>query len=110
MEGLVKGDVVVAKYPFSNLSSSKKRPAVVVAKLEGFDPIVCPVSSSYRADKYSVGVSEKDLEDGYLKYESSIRPTSILTLERSLILYKIGHLKEGKINELQERIVQIFNE
>ena len=33
MERLVKGDVVVLPFPFSDLSASKKRPAVVVADI-----------------------------------------------------------------------------
>jgi len=31
MGAFVKGDVVVAPFPFSDLSSTKKRPALVVA-------------------------------------------------------------------------------
>ncbi len=37
MEELVKGDVVVLPFPFSDLSKSKKRPALVVADLQGDD-------------------------------------------------------------------------
>jgi len=40
MEGLVKGDVVVIPFPFSDLSASKKRPAIVVSNLAGDDQIV----------------------------------------------------------------------
>ena len=41
MEELVKGDVVVLPFPFSDLSASKKRPALVVATLRGDDIILC---------------------------------------------------------------------
>jgi len=33
----VKGDVAVTPFPFSDLSSSKRRPALVVARLTGDD-------------------------------------------------------------------------
>jgi len=33
----VKGDVVVVPFPFSNLSQSKRRPALVIASIEGND-------------------------------------------------------------------------
>jgi len=36
----VKGDVVVIPFPFSDLSQSKRRPALVVATLEGDDVIL----------------------------------------------------------------------
>jgi len=36
----VKGDVVVIPFPFSDLSQSKRRPALVLAALEGDDVIL----------------------------------------------------------------------
>lgn len=39
MEKFVKGDVVVIPFPFSDLSASKKRPALVVSNITGDDII-----------------------------------------------------------------------
>ncbi|MCK4735836.1 MAG: hypothetical protein KAT65_25505 [Methanophagales archaeon] len=41
MERFVKGDVVVVPFPFSDLSSAKRRPALVIAELEGDDLSLC---------------------------------------------------------------------
>lgn len=54
MEKLVKGDVVVVPFPFSDLSASKKRPAVVVATLTGDDIICCQITSEARFDEYAI--------------------------------------------------------
>jgi hypothetical protein len=48
----VKGDVVVAPFPFSDLSAAKKRPALVVASLTGDDVILCQITSQTIADNY----------------------------------------------------------
>ena len=40
MERFVKGDVVVVPFPFSDLTYAKRRPALVVAELEGDDLIL----------------------------------------------------------------------
>ena len=40
MEKFVKGDVVVIPLPFSDLSASKKRPALVVSNITGDDIII----------------------------------------------------------------------
>jgi len=41
MERFVKGDIVVIPFPYSDLSSSKKRPAMVLANLKSADFILC---------------------------------------------------------------------
>ena len=33
----MKGDVVVVPFPFSDLTQSKRRPALVLAELDGFE-------------------------------------------------------------------------
>ncbi len=45
MGRFVKGDVVIMPFPFSDLSASKKRPALVVASLAGDDVILCQITS-----------------------------------------------------------------
>lgn len=40
MAKFVKGDVVVVPFPFSDLSSTKRRPALVFATLTGNDLIL----------------------------------------------------------------------
>jgi mRNA interferase MazF len=53
MEKLVKGDVVVVPFPFSDLSQSKRRPALVIASLEGDDAILCQITSKTVKDTYA---------------------------------------------------------
>lgn len=109
MEKLVKGDIVVLPFPFSDLSSSKKRPALVVAVLEGDDVILCQITSqATRADKYSIILDNKDFKYGSLNLTSLIRPNSLFTADKSLILYKVGSLKDNKIREVINNICNII--
>ncbi len=110
MEALVKGDVVVLPFPYSDLSSSKKRPALLVGILEGNDVILCQITSKQREDKYTVNLSDADFKQGKLDLESYIRPNGIFTADKSIILYKIGSIKEAKIQEVIERIIEILNQ
>jgi mRNA interferase MazF len=50
MEKFVKGDIVVIPFPFSDLSGSKKRPALVLANLQGDDIILCQITSQQIKD------------------------------------------------------------
>ena len=51
MGKFVKGDVVVAPFPYSDLTTSKKRPALGIAPLEGDDVILCQITSQMKKDE-----------------------------------------------------------
>ena len=107
MEKLVKGDIVVLPFPFSDLSSAKKRPAMVVSILEGDDIILCQITGQNRDDIYSIMLNEEHFKEGSLKKSSMIRPNRLFTADNSLILYKIGSLKDNKIEVVITAICSI---
>ena len=108
MERFIKGDVVVVPFPFSDLTHAKRRPAVVVAELEGDDLILCQITSQKVRDKYAVPLGDEDFESGTLKRKSNVRPNRIFTADRHIILYRVGHLKSEKTNQIIEKIVEIL--
>jgi mRNA interferase MazF len=90
MGAFVKGDVVVAPFPFSDLSAAKKRPALVIATLTGDDVILCQITSQAVADRYALPLVDSDFTSGSLRQASNIRPNRLFTAERSIILYGIA--------------------
>ncbi len=110
MEKLVKGDVVVLPFPYSDLSSSKKRPALIIATLEGDDIILCQITSRKRYDKYAIELKDSDFAQGKLSVDSYIKPNRIFTADKSIILYKICSVKEKKMNEVIEDLIKILKD
>jgi mRNA interferase MazF len=110
MERFVKGDVVVVPFPFSDLSQSKRRPALVVAKLFGEDLILCQITSQSTIDLYAIALDKNDFEEGELKQNSNIRTNRLFTADRQLILYKVGRLKKDKIDTVIAKIIRILQE
>ncbi|MBI2139387.1 type II toxin-antitoxin system PemK/MazF family toxin [Candidatus Woesearchaeota archaeon] len=108
MGTFVKGEVVVLPFPFSDLSGSKKRPALIIAALTGDDVVLCQITSEARTDEYSVVLNDSDFKAGRLQVESRIRPNRIFTAEKSIISYKIGSLKESKIEDVDHKLKLIF--
>ena len=100
MAEFVKGDVVVVPFPFSDLTQAKRRPALVIAILEGDDIILCQITSKIVKDMYSVPLEDSDFESGSLKQPSNIRPNRIFTADSHIILYRVGNLNQGKITEV----------
>ena len=108
MENFVKGDVVVIPFPFSDLSQAKRRPALVVAILEGDDLILCQITSQNVADKYSITITDDDFDSGSLKQTSNVRPNRIFTADKHIILYRIGNIKPAKTHKVIDKIIEIL--
>ena len=62
MEKFVKGDVVVVPFPFSDLTDAKRRPALILAELDGEDRILCQITSQQLKDRHSIPIDETDFE------------------------------------------------
>ncbi len=108
MATFIKGDVVAIPFPFSNLSQVKRRPALVVADLSGEDLILCQITSQTISDKYAISFADGDFQSGSLKRQSNIRPNRLFTADTHIILYKIGHIKNEKLNEVINKLIQII--
>lgn len=103
----MKGDVVVVPFPFSDLTQAKRRPALVVAVLEGDDLLLCQITSQRIRDSYAIPLEDEDFETGGLKQKSNIRPNRLFTADQRLVLYKAGRLRDEKIREVIRKIVEI---
>ena len=108
MGKFVKGDVVVIPFPFSDLSQSKRRPALVVAPLEGNDAILCQITSKAIKDKYAISIDEADFESGGLRQAGNIRPNRLFTADNHIILYRVGVIKKDKLAQAIEKVVEII--
>src|SRR5260370_39714819 len=109
MGRFVKGDVVVVPFPFSDLTSAKRRPALVIAALTGDDVILCQITSRTVRDSYAIPLTISDFTDGSLQQDSNIRPNRLFTADSNIIVYKVGSLKASKTAEVIAKIVQIIN-
>lgn len=107
MEKFVKGDVVVVPFPFSDLTESKRRPALVIASLTGEDVILCQITSQKILDHYAINLLSSDFQEGGLNQTSNIRPNRLFTADRRIILYKAGQIKSEKLNEVIIKVVEI---
>ncbi len=108
MGRFIKGNVVVVPFPFSNLSQAKRRPALVIADLVGDDLILCQITSHNISDKYSLALNDNDFQSGSLKKKSNLRPNRIFTADNHIILYKVGKIKQKKIDEVIKKIIEII--
>ena len=104
----MKGDVVVVPFPFSDLSTVKRRPALVIAAPGGDDVILCQITSQQIRDRYAVSIADTDFTEGTLRKPSNVRPNRLFSASTNLILYRAGHLNDPVVTSVIDRIVEIL--
>lgn len=108
MAKFIKGEVVIFPFPFSDLSNTKRRPALVLATLKGDDLICCQITSQNNEDTYCVTLIEEDFSIGSLPTSSMIRPNRIFTVDRRIILRSAGMVSKNKLEEVIQKLVDIL--
>lgn len=104
MERFVKGDIVVIEFPFSNLKESKRRPVFILKVPKGDDIIVNQITGDSYERSVEIPITNSDFMNGSLKRISFVRIDKIASIEKSLIKYKVGSLKQIKANEILDNV------
>ena len=104
------GQVVLVPFPFSDLSQTKMRPAVILADAGRNDWILCQITSNPYGDEKAISLTDKDFKSGSLRVTSYVRPGKLFTANSSLIAKKVGDLKRAEINKLIRGVIKLFQE
>jgi mRNA interferase MazF len=102
------GSVVLVRFPFSDLSASKLRPAVVLAGVDRDDWILCQVTSSSYSDARAVEIAESDFASGSLMRTSYARPGKLFSANTSLMQRVVGTLNAPKQKVVVDAVVAIL--
>jgi mRNA interferase MazF len=108
MVALAASSVVVVRFPFSDMSNSKLRPAVVLAGVDRGDWILCQVTSRPYADTDAIPLRNGDFAAGSLVLVSHARPGKRFTANESLIAAAVGSLTNDSFRQIMEAVVGIL--
>lgn len=81
MEDLSIGQIVLVSFPFSDLSSIKLRPCLVIGIAEFNDIVLCQITSNKYASNRAISLKRSDFNQGSIITDSFIRPDKIATLD-----------------------------
>jgi mRNA interferase MazF len=101
-----KGDIILVPFPFTDLSGSKLRPALVLVE-EGDDVVAAFISTILRErfeSDYFVKMNEKNC----LRKDSLIKLNKLATLSHDLIKGKIGELSTDDLKETDKKLMDLF--
>lgn len=102
------GAVVLVRFPFSDLSGSKLRPAVVLANTGRGDWLLCQVTSQPYADRQAVEIAGIDLTSGSFRKPSYARPGKLFTANAGIMTGQIGELRSEKLEEIVRAVISLL--
>ena len=108
MEAPAAGSVVLIPFPFSDLSQSKIRPALVLANAERSDWILCQITSKPYADQRAVRLDQTDFASGGLELTSYVRPGKLFTANEALMIETVGWLRTDKLRVILKAVAGLF--
>lgn len=108
------GSIVLIPFPFTDLTSTKLRPALIISKRrqEAEDVIVSFITSKKKEKLKScevrIKVEGKSFQETGLKVESTLRLDKIATLSKKLILGELGVLPTVVLKSLKKPFLEVF--
>ena len=105
-----EGDIVLFRFPQTDLDSGKLRPALLLRKIpnEYGDWLVCMISSQvhHRIEELELIVTDTDpgFSDTGLKRSSLVRVSRIAVVDESIFEGKLGSLPEKTFKEIKKRL------
>lgn len=110
---VIKGSIVLVNFPFTDLSQTKLRPAIILwIDTAGTDVVVCAITSQktdHLSDgEFLINMTDSEFAQTGLRVSSKVRTTRIATLGRQLVVRKLGELGAQHIQELNAKMAQAF--
>lgn len=107
-----KGDIVLVRFPFTDLSSEKLRPALVlVPENEEGDVLLAFITTQLdkkAAQDIIISLKEPDFHKTGLKKESLIKLNKIATLNKRILLGKIGEVSFSLMNKVNANLKELL--
>lgn len=102
------GTVVLVHFPFSDLSQTKLRPALVLADAGRGDLVLCQITSRPYGDPATIPLQLTDFETGGLRVVSYARPAKLFTAGSALISSDVGTVSREALERIVEATVRLL--
>ncbi|PKP46237.1 MAG: hypothetical protein CVT94_15360 [Bacteroidetes bacterium HGW-Bacteroidetes-11] len=103
---MIKGDIVLIPFPFSDLSGSKTRPALLLVTSP--TEITLAFISTQLSWKDGNDILLKSSNANGLKRDSILRLSKLATLDRDLALGRLGTVDAKTLKQVNKNLIKIF--
>lgn len=108
-----QGDIVLIPVPFTDLSSQRRRPVIIISNQsynqKTKDIVVVAMTSNPVEVDYSFTITSSDLIKGQLNRPGKVRVDKIYTLSQDIIVSKFGQVNINIINKIRNLLLDLTN-
>lgn len=103
-----QGDILLIPIPFTDLSSKKRRPVIVISNdqynRKTSDVIVVAMTSNPQVTDYSLSINSSDLVEGALNRPGKIRVDKVYTLSQTIVVRTFGQVDDRTLGRIRRRL------
>lgn len=107
-----QGDNVLIPIPFTDLSSNKRRPVIVISSNEynhkTADIVVVGMTSNPKIADYTFTISSSDLDQGKLNRPGQVRVDKIYTLSQSIVVKTFGRVNANVLDQIRGKLQHLI--
>ena len=108
-----QGDIVLVPFPFTDLTSSKRRPALILSpdsfNEAGEDLVLAAITSRITGDPNAVHLWRGDFAEDELPKSSMVKVTKLFTMHSSLVSKRVSALRFEKMEEVLGSLRNFFS-
>ena len=108
-----QGDILLIPIPFTDLTSNKKRPVLVLSNdkynstTNGI--IVAAITSNIENKYTEIKITNDDMKYGILKVDSCIRVDKLYTLSQTIVVKSFGSINEDVMNKARLKLNDVIS-
>ncbi len=104
------GALLLVPFPFTDLSSSKRRPVLALTTPDGYGDFIALAVTSRSHHELAIPLGIEDLDAGALPVASWIRIDRVVTLNVSLVIKSFAIVSKDALSAAQDALCQFIGQ
>lgn len=108
------GDIIIVPFPFTDLRTTKKRPALVLTSVSSRTLpsliVVAMITSQLESESIAGDYQIIKWKEAGLLHPSKVRLAKLVSLEENVLLKKLGNLQKEDRAGVKQTFKEIFSE
>lgn len=106
-----QGDIVLVPVPFTDLSSTRRRPVIVLSNdaynRSTADMVVVAMTSNLTPNPHSFILTSADLVSGTLNHPGRVRVDKIYTLSQGIAVKIFGKVNDATLDRIRQMLADL---